>query len=674
MKTIKLLNLKLTNFKGIKEFELAADGQDINAFGDNGTGKTTLFDAFVWVLFDKDSLNNSTGKFDLKTLRNGKAVSKLNHEVEVTLLVDDKELTLKKVYKEKWTKQRGSNVESFSGHTTDYYIDDVPSKKKEFDETIKEIVQENVFKLLTNPSHFNDDKVLHWRERRQLLLEIAGDITDEDVIATNKSLSKLLDALNGKSIDDHKKIIAAKRKEINKRIDELPTRVDEISRNMPDLAGLDESSIKGQVDKLTIEMEQKQEQINSIRNGSEVNELKKQVSDIDLQIANVRNEHTQNEQQELFKLQAKLQEEKSNHTILQGDVKAQMQQKAMNDGRIKDIENQLADLREDYKFSQEQYQQQLEQEFEHDDNCICPTCEQDLPQDKVDEAVAKFNKNKSDLLEKIQKRIDELNKKGPELGARKSEIEQDNETVQAEIEKITEQGTKKKNDIEKLVKKIKESELNVTPIEENQKYKQLQDEKATLQNKILELEQSQIGSINIVESEIKALKEEQQKLQIDLSKIAQSEQSAKRITELEAEEKKLAAEYEELEQQLYLTEEFTRTKVNLLTEKINSKFKYARFKLFDEQINGGLTETCVTTYEGVPYDSNLNSASKLNIGLDIINTLSKHYGVQAPIFIDNAESVTKLIDIDAQIIRLVVSEQDKQLRIETKSENQSEVA
>lgn len=672
MKTIKLINLKLVNFKGIKEFELNADGQDMNVFGDNATGKTTLFDAFVWVLFDKDSANNSTGKFDLKTLDNGKPINKLNHEVEVTLSIDGVEKKLKKVYSEKWTKQRGSNTESFSGHTTDYFVDEVPSKKKEFDEEIKSIVDEDVFKLLTNPGQFNNN--LHWKDKRELLLEIAGDITDEDVVATNKDLEKLLDALNGKSIDDHKKIIAAKRKEINKRIEEIPTRIDEINRNMPDLSELNESDIKGQVDKLSLDMEEKQEQINSIRNGSETNEIKKQISDIDLQISNVRNEHTQNEQQEVFKLQTRLQEEQSNLAILQGDVKGKMQQKAMNDERIKDIDNQLASLREDYKVSQEQYKEQSEQEFNHEENCICPTCEQDLPEDKVEDAVAKFNKNKSDLLEKIQGRIDELNKKGPELGAKKTEIEQENEAVQSEIDSITADGTKKKQDIEKLEEKIEKAKSTVTPIEENEKYKQLVNEKQSLEQKIDQLEKSVHESVSEVQKEIASLKEQKDMLQIDLSKISQSEQSKKRISELEEEEKKLASEYEELEQQLYLTEEFTRTKVNLLTEKINSKFKYARFKLFKENINGGIEETCVTTYEGVPFDSGLNNAARINVGLDIINTLSEHYGVQAPIFIDNSEAVTQIIDVDAQVIKLIVSEQDKQLRIETNPDKESEVA
>src|SRR5699024_4831771 len=235
MKTIKLLNLKLTNFKGIKSFELNANGEDMKVFGENATAKTTVFDSFVWLLFGKDSQNST--QFEIKTLRDGKPVHKLNHEVEATLLVDGQELTLKKVYKEKWTKKRGSVTESFSGHTTDYYIDGVPSKKKEYEGKISEIVDEEVFKLLTNPAHLNEQ--LKWQDRRKTLLEIAGDVTDEEVIASNESLAKLTEIIGKRSIDDHKKVVTAKKKEINQELDRIPIRIDEIHRGLPDTDGFD---------------------------------------------------------------------------------------------------------------------------------------------------------------------------------------------------------------------------------------------------------------------------------------------------------------------------------------------------------------------------------------------------------------------------------------------------
>lgn len=657
MKIIKLLHLKLVNFKGIKEFELNASGNDINIFGDNATGKTTLFDAFVWLLFNKDSSNRST--FDIKTLDDaGNVINKLDHEVEATLLVDGKELTLKKVYKEQWTKKRGSLTDSFTGHTTDYYINGVPSKKKEYDDKIAEIVDENVFKLLTSPSHFNEN--LHWKERRDLLLEIAGDLTDEDVIKSNKDLSKLLDALNGNSVDDHKKIIAAKRREINKKIDEIPTRIDEIHRNLPDITNLDEAKIKSDIDKLSFSIEEKNEQINKIRSGSETNEIKKKISDIELKINNVRNEHTQNEQETLYKLKTRLQEEQSNLTIMRNDLRSKTEISKSNESRIKDIEQLMEELRE-------RYVEENAKEFDHEANCKCPSCEQDLPEEQIKEVVTRFNFNKSEKLEGI-------NKEGISLKTQVENLQEEQEKLQKEIDKIAEQGKKKASDIEKLEKKVSDAESSVKPIEENEQYIKLNDEKQKLEQQIKALEQSVEESVGRVNNDIIPLIDQQEELRNQLSSVEMAKKSKERIAELDAEEKELAKEYEKLSEELHLTEEFTRIKVEMLTDNINEKFKYARFNLFEEQVNGGLSEVCETTYQGVPYSSGLNNAARINVGLDIIDTLSKHYGVQAPIFVDNSESVTSLIDIEAQLISLSVSEIDKELRVEAKADKESEVA
>jgi len=196
------------------------------------------------------------------------------------------------------------------------------------------------------------------------------------------------------------------------------------------------------------------------------------------------------------------------------------------------------------------------------------------------------------------------------------------------------------------------------------------NEKQALEQQITALNQSVEESVQAVQTELNELKSKENELQLDLNKFTQSTQVQERIAELEEQEKKLAAEFEELERQLYLTEEFTKTKVNMLEDKISSKFKFTRFNLFEEQLNGGVTEICEATFDGVPFSKGLNNAARINTGLDIIATLSAHYGVQAPIFVDNSESVTKLIDIDSQLIKLIVSEADKQLRTEAKSERE----
>src|SRR5690625_3291157 len=405
MKRIKLLNMRLINFKGIKDLEIDFNGDDTRIYGENGTGKTTVFDAFVWLLFNKDSNNNSN--FDIKTLDNdGNVIHRLDHEVEATLLIDGKETTLKKVYKEKWTRHRSAIEETFSGHTTDYYINGVPSKKKEYDEFIKTIVDEDIFQLLTNPSYFN--KVLHWTKRRELLLEVAGDITDEDVIASNKDLEELSDLLKDHNIDDLKKIIAAKRSEVNKAIEEIPTRIDEIHRNLPDTSNLDREKIEANIDKLSAEIEKQENEIQKIRLGAATNDLKRQVSDLELKIAKVKNSHEQNEQNELFKLKARLQEEESNQNIMRNELKSLNQQKKSNEERIKDFEKQMDELRKEYV-------EENAKEFDHEANCKCTTCEQELSQEQVTEIATKFNVDKSNKLEEINKRGIRLKEQAEEL-------------------------------------------------------------------------------------------------------------------------------------------------------------------------------------------------------------------------------------------------------------------
>lgn len=666
MKKIKLLNLKLTNFKGIKSFELDAQDNDLKVFGANATGKTTIPDAFNWVLFDKDSNNRSTNNFDIKTIVDGKAVNKLNHEVEVVLQVDENTLTLKKVYKEKWAKKRGSTTDDFTGHTTDYFINEVPSKKKEYDERINELVDEDSFRLLTDPSYFNN---LHWKKQRDVLVEVAGDITDEDVISTDKELKKLLEVLNGNSIEDHKKIIAAKRTDINKEIDRIPIRIDEINRNLPDTSDLKESEINNAIESLNAEIKAKNEQINNVKNGSEVVELKKQISELEIDLNKVKANHESEQQQGLYKLQTRLSEEETNLEIMRGKIRPLIQDKDSINRDVESKQEQMNKLRNEFIESKEEYKETSERVFEHGlDETVCPTCSQDLPEQEVKQAEIKFNKNKSTVLEKIKVEQEEINVKGKQLKEEVEQLEIDIGPIDKQINEITEQGKKKESDIAKLKESITKAQSEVVEVTENKDYITLNKDILELKEKALQINESSESAVTEIQKEVTEIEGRKHGYQVDLNKLEQVKQSTNRITELEDEERKLASEFEQLEHQLYLTEEFTRKKVNMLNEKINSKFKYARFNLFEEQINGGLTETCETTFEGIPFTSGLNNAAKINVGLDIINTLTNHYGVQSIIFVDNAESVTDLIDVKSQLISLIVSEQDEELRIETVKE------
>jgi predicted ATP-dependent endonuclease of OLD family len=273
---MKLINLKLSNFKGIRKFEFRTDGKDVSIMGDNASGKTTLADAFMWLLFDKDSANRKD--FEIKTLGpDGEPEHGLEHTVEAILeLEDGSQLALKKVFKEKWTKKRGSATAEFTGHTTDYCLDGVPVKKKEYDEKITEIADENIFRLLTDPRYFNE--ILHWQKRRELLLEVCGDVSDAEVIASKTDLSKLSEILGNRTIEQHRKVIQARRSEINKELERIPVRIDEVNLGLPRIDDITDpdalpSDIASDIEKLRNELRNKQEELAQAKAGGQVAEL-----------------------------------------------------------------------------------------------------------------------------------------------------------------------------------------------------------------------------------------------------------------------------------------------------------------------------------------------------------------------------------------------------------------
>jgi len=252
---MRLTTLRLKNFKGLRSFDFESDGKDAKIWGDNGVGKTTLFDAFTWLLFDKDSANHKD--FEIKTLdENGKPLHGLLHEVEGVLDLDGTAFTLKKSYHENWTKKRGQAIKEFTGHSTDYFLDGVPVKKAEYEAKIADIVDEDVFKLLTNPRFFNES--LHWQDRREILLKVCGDVDDKDVIAGNDALADLPGILNGRRMSDHRKVVMARRTEINRELESIPVRIDEIQRGLGE-APMNSAAI---ADKLSVLKKQRKEHWN----------------------------------------------------------------------------------------------------------------------------------------------------------------------------------------------------------------------------------------------------------------------------------------------------------------------------------------------------------------------------------------------------------------------------
>ncbi|MEK3684885.1 hypothetical protein [Paenibacillus sp. FSL R10-2736] len=644
MKRIDLERLTLRNFKGIKEFNVLADGRDVDIYGDNATGKTTIFDGFLWLLFGKDSENRTEQKFEIKELNSvGKVLQhKLEHEIEGSLLVDGSRRIFRRVYAEKWTKKRGAPVESFEGHTTTYYVDGVPLSMREFQGEVDSIINEELFRLLTSPSYFNE--VLKKEDRRKVLLEVSGDLTDEEVLHSNKELAGLPTILAGREMEAHKKVITARSAAINKEIKELPVRISEVQRQMPDVAELDEELLKEDIALLRSRIESREAEVSRILSGGEVSVKEKRLREVEAEQIDIKSRLQSSvlnkvaEKRNAVNLKhSKLDQHRRSIEDMQQRIK---QNERLAAGRHKEAER----LRADFTALKEEV-------FEHHHDASCPTCGQNLPEEQIkaahEKAEADFNLHLADRKARI-------NADGKAAVAEAEKFEQEVKRLQIDIDELNNTLATLQAEISGAESELAELRAGVKDPAADPEYAGKIAEATRLQQEIVTLRQSSQSAAAGVREEIGRLRLEVEDMERDLAKFDGVQRGQQRVAELEQQERSLAGEYERLQHELFLCEEFTRTKVNLLDAKINSKFKLARFRLFEEQVNGGLKEVCDTLYKGVPYEGGLNNAARINVGLDIINTLGEHYGFSAPIFIDNAEGVTKLVKTEGQMIQLIV--------------------
>lgn len=376
---MRLISLSLNNFKGIRNFTLDAQGEDVSVYGDNATGKTTLSDAFMWLLFDKDSANRKD--FEIKTLGpDGKPEHGLDHSVEAVLeLEDGSHLALKKVFKEKWTKKRGSATAEFTGHTTDHFIDGVPVKKGEYDARIANIASEDIFKLLTSPTYFNEH--LHWQDRREILLQVCGDISDGDVLDSLATLQNkdqmlaLTNILNTRSLDDHRKIIQARRTEINKELDKIPVRIDEADMAKPDISTVNNpKALQADIKVVKESIKKENEKLARLESGGEVAEKTKKLREIEAEILNLTSKARAENVEKIKELQAKasdIQMRIVNHTSMVNSIEE----------TNRDRNRQILLLTEQKEKLRKKWYQQAQEEFEPPEQSnICPTCGQPIPE------------------------------------------------------------------------------------------------------------------------------------------------------------------------------------------------------------------------------------------------------------------------------------------------------
>lgn len=644
---MRLERLALRNFQGIEHYTLEPPGgESVDVYGDNGIGKTTLHNAWCWLLYGKSASGQTD--FEIKTLVDGEPVHGLEHSVEATLFLASKherhfspnedgvQMVLKKVYKEKWTKKRGAVKPTFTGHTTDHFVDGVPVTKKEYTAKVAKLADEQTFRLLSDVHAFAE--ALSWQERRQLLVEVCGDIAMEDVIADDEALAPLPQVLGKRSVDEARRVLAARKRELNKALEAIPVRIDEAKRSMPPKGENVSKQLKA-AQKRRKELEQSWERP---QHNTALDEVEAAIRAEQAKLRQEQDDAVQEGRTRLsaiFNTSNRLEDKLAR---LQGD---------MNTVRVKLEANEhaRAALRKEWHSINDAA-------YEGDE--VCPTCGQDIPKEQLEEAVAAHNQRQA-------QRLAEIGENGKALLADAEVMAQKIEEYQkgiAETEAVLAANRSAEKEQKRYVSELEQAAQAIGLSDDHPlvaKRAELLAEEAERKAGAEESARAIAAGIAELDAGIQAMQKKQ-------AGAALRQQLGERIEELKEEERKLAADFETAERELYLLDRYTKTRIKLLDEKINSRFEVARFRLFTEQVNGGVEECCDVMMDGVPY-SVLNHGSRVNIGIDIINVLSDHFGISVPIWVDNAESVTKLAPTDAQVVRLVVSAPDKWLRMELPS-------
>ncbi len=633
---IELKTLDISYFKGIRALHLDFQAGLNSLFGDNATGKTSVYDALTWLLFDKDSHGNS--KFTVKPV----GMTGVTPEVVAILSIDGVEIKLRKTLREKWEKPRGRSEARYAGDTRDYEVDDVPRKEGEYKRIIAEYIDEAQFKMLTNIYAFARD--MHWKDRRAKLAEVCGLPNDRDILASAPQFAELADALGRRTVEEYKTALMSQRKGANVELDTLPVRIDECERIIAEIANLPFEQAKAEA--LTL--------------GQEIGRVQTDIAKLD---GNTLLAQAQNEKRGLETDMRELENENRRYRDSQNvpsiDPRKTLQQKlgivtrSLNDAKsaLEDADKQIADGNQCIERYRARYKT-IQREQGNIDG-VCPTCGQPLPAEKVQAAREKFEAEKKARLEALVQ--DSELAKQP---IREQSI------IRNEKELLIQKLTVECDDLTRQINEMHPSETPV--IEDMPDYAQRRDK---LRQAIEETRQKIDRIANDKQAERKHLVSEldrlqEQKRQVDstLAKEQQLFDTRRRVEELQHEQRQAAAHLEQLDRMIAMCEEYAKYRAKFIEESVNSHFRIARFRLFRIQVNGGLEDCCDVMVDNVPYQD-LNNAMQVNVGLDIIETLSEHYQMRVPLFIDNAESVTRLAEIRSQIVRLVVSENDKELKL-----------
>lgn len=641
MKSIKINRLRLENFKCHRLLELDLRGRSASIYGDNAAGKTSIYDSLTWLLFGKDSKGNGEKNIDLKPLGPDGQVA--DHQaitaVEAELDVDGQTTTLRRTLREVWSTKRGSNQETFDGNTSEYFVDGVPQKKYGYDAKTREIVPEDVFRLLTSVTYFSRD--LGWQDRRAALFGIATPAPDAEIMATDARFASLATAAGSLPLADYKRKLQADRKKFMGAKTDAPARMSELRALAEQCRAVDCSGLRMGLEEATARKAELERELAEAKSSNLLGTKQAEMKEAQAELRALESEN------------ASYRATQGNHNqIAQLKRALDAAQESYNASRYhrRQLDGDMGNLAADIDRCREEWGRWNDDVFTGGN---CPTCGQTLPSDALERAK---NKHQERVDQGKARAIDHSNR----LKARLEECQKEAKKVDAEMQAAQDKYNRLKTELE-------EAQSEAVAIEDMPGYAaqkhDLQERINTLSGQLYSIEGNMAATTANIKSSIQGLEREIRSLNEQLAKGGMVPELESRIADLRKQASDATERLEEIDQQLWLIEEFIRYKASFLEGSVNGLFRLARFRLFRQQANGGLEERCDVTYGGVPYAS-INSGAQINVGIDIINTMSRAHGVSVPLFVDNAESVTRLEGMDTQVIRLVVSKDDKKLRCE----------
>lgn len=679
---IKLKSLHIENFKGIKLLDVLF-GDKTKIKGQNAAGKTTIFDSFTWLLFNKNSAGEE--KFNVRPLdADGNRIDNVEIKVVAVLEVDGKEVELSKVQKQNWVKKRGTSTPVLQGNVNSFEIDGYPKYEAEYKAYISGLVAEDLFKMLTNPQYFSSMK---WKEQRDILMKFVSDISDVELAQQLNIVDgedkHTYDALipeleKAPSTDDIQKKFAKALSEWKKQQAEIPVRIDELSKSLVEIDVAEQELAKNDLERRIVEIDEK-----IADSGKAVDDLCSESMQLQFDINGLyteANDKLIRERRELensrYEAQKAFDDAHDAISDAQKKIDENTRQIELEEKKKPEINKRWSENMA--KVFDEAPYQFNESKWVFDENStICSLCGQKLPEDKIASLKEEFEQKKANAKADAEKKLSDereifnaerdsvkasINSEADAIKQKIKELTDENATLQKKIEESRKAETEalaKKNQIEKQLSELPEKP-DMSGNADYQKKKARYDE---LEKQIASLKDS-TNAADTFKEERKALVAELDSVKAEIAKASKNVEIEERIGELEAEQKEVGQKVADQEKMLYLLESFIRAKMMKISYSINQHFKTVNFKLFDMQLNGGMKECCECTVNGVPY-STLNSGHRIIAGLDIIQSLSELYGVTATIFVDNAESLNEfnVPDMTAQMILLAVDD-SKELKVE----------